>query len=360
MAKVGTHRSKKCSVIVTLQCAALLSGCGNGLSFGKGTYSNSSLSKASRDPGISIDANRAAAEQEEVKRFCDLTGRRPARIVFTLVHSLDTAQSVGSSKTTSPDERDERVAESAVTKLAPELRALQNSLEKIEEINSAALSKAPDWPGTEVELKALRLSQVSAVQLTDSRSRIPRKIENEDLELTPQRNLNESPGSPLLDDILTPLVSSMNSPADEHTYSSHLQQEAAKTQDSLPARAIFEANKILILLVARSAPRPAAEDIVLGRRLFEEKNFYVAYSDQGASQSALLLKNSEISKDSGSSEPLSVNGKDSRDDRRYSFTASKILAASGNSPANRQKSESAELNLQLSTIVDQALSCSDK
>ena len=363
MVKAVYCRSKRCSVIVTMQCAALLSGCGNGLSFGKGTYSNSSLSKASRESGISIDANRGAAEQEEVKRFCDLTGRRPARIVFTLAHSLDNAQLYGSSESTKPDERDERderVAESAVTELAPELRALQNSLNQIEEINAAALSKSPAWPGTEVEFKALKLSQDTAIQLTDSESEIPRKLAFEDLELTLQKNLNETPGSTLLDDILNPLMSSMNSPADVLTYSSYLQQEASQKQQSLPASPIFEANRILIMLVARSAPKPGAEDLALGRRLFAEKNFYVVYADQAAGESALLLKKSERSIVNGDTESASVKGKDSKGDRRYSFTTSKILAALGNSPADREESESAQLNLQLSTIVDQTLSCTNK
>ncbi len=375
MARVGSYSTKKFTVIVTAQCIAILSGCGNGLSFGKGTYSNNSLSRASRASGISNDANRVSAEKAELKRFCDLTGHRPARIVFTLANSLETTQlagSVNNKGTGNPDERDEKLARSAVKKLNPELRALQRSLDQVKETNSAALSKSPAWPGTEVELNALRSSQDTAVQLAGSESEITGELDLEDPELTLQRNLNENPRSPLLYDILYPLISSLNPSAGGQAYSNYFQQQAADRQSSRALNPIIEANRIFIMIVARSAARPSSQDIALGRSLFGENNFYVVYSEQAASEPALLLKTSDSQNINGDSTPTPDKAKlqrakdgsaelDARlSDRKYSFTASQILAEPENLPADPKESESTGLNQQLSAAVEQALSCSDK
>ncbi len=312
----------------------------------KGNVSNNSLSQASRASGISIDATRVGAEQAEVKRFCDLTGRRPLRINFALAHSLDTNQlvaAVNKEGTVTPDQREEKVAKTALKRLAPELKALQNGLDQVKEINSGAQSKSPEWPGTELRLKVLRLTNDETVQLTGSEPEIPRASPLKNTELTLLKNLNETPVSALLDDILRPLMFSLYFSEGSLPYSGFLQQEGNRTKSSPPTSPLFEANKVVIMVIARSAPGPAPQDIALGRSLFGEKNFYIVYSDQSASESALLLKNADIEA------RLS--------DRRYSFTASEILAEARNLQADQQDSESADLNLELSAVVDQALSC---
>jgi hypothetical protein len=378
MPRVGTDKTNKLPAIVTLNCIAILSGCGNGLSFGKGTYSNNSLSKASRASGISIDATRVAAEQAELKRFCDLTGRRPARITFALAHSLDTNQliaAVNKEGSVTPDERDEKVAKAALKRLAPELEALQNGLDQVKEINTVALSKSPEWPGTEVKLEALRLTNNEAVQLTSSGLEIPREDALEMPEFTLLKNLNDMTGSALLEDILQPLMLSLNSTQGALPYSSLLQQEGNRTKNSPTTSPFFDTNKVVILVVAKSAPGPSPQDIALGRSLFGEKNFYVVYTEQAASESALLLKKADTSVVNEENQPTSAKGNNIKSDklqqakddtadlearlsdRRYSFTASEILAEARNLPADQQDSDSAALNLELSKVVDQVLSC---